>query len=107
MRGYAILRNCRLLTRAQILHYCCAVSHFRHTQHHSNAGTPFISTGKLFLKVAAAFEGELIPASQIDRLATLPTYEEAIARLMATMKEASAGKLVRTLAAVRDAKEAA
>ena len=50
---------------------------------------------------------ELIPASQIDRLATLPTYEEAIARLMATMKEASAGKLVRTLAAVRDAKEAA
>ena len=45
--------------------------------------------------------------SQIDRLATLPTYEEAIARLMATMKEASAGKLVRTLAAVRDAKEAA
>ena len=35
------------------------------------------------------------------------TYEEAIARLMATMKEASAGKLVRTLAAVRDAKEAA
>ncbi len=47
------------------------------------------------------------PASQIDRLATLPTYEEAIARLMATMKEASAGKLVRTLAAVRDAKEAA
>ncbi|MDU3249133.1 MAG: 50S ribosomal protein L10, partial [Citrobacter freundii] len=54
-----------------------------------------------------AFEGELIPASQIDRLATMPTYEEAIARLMATMKEASAGKLVRTLAAVRDAKEAA
>ncbi len=45
---------------------------------------------------AAAFEGELIPASQIDRCpATLPTYEEAIARLMATMKEASAGKLVR------------
>lgn len=56
---------------------------------------------------AAAFEGELIPAAQIDRLATLPTYEEAIARLMATMKEASAGKLVRTLAALRDSKEAA
>ena len=56
---------------------------------------------------AAAFEGEVIPASQIDRLATLPTYEEALARLMSTMKEAAAGKLVRTLAAVRDAKEAA
>ena len=56
---------------------------------------------------AAAFEGELIPAAQIDRLATLPTYKEAIARLMATLKEASAGKLVRTLAALRDIKEAA
>lgn len=56
---------------------------------------------------AAAFEGELIPAAQIDRLATLPTYGEAIASLMATMKEASAGKLVRTLTAVRDQKEAA
>jgi len=52
-----------------------------------------------------AFEGEFIDAAQIDRLATLPTYDEAIAQLMATMKEASAGKLVRTLAAVRDQKE--
>jgi large subunit ribosomal protein L10 len=56
---------------------------------------------------AAAFEGELISAANIDRLATLPTYEEAIARLMSAMKEASAGKLVRTLAALRDQKEAA
>lgn len=56
---------------------------------------------------AAAFEGEVIPGSQIDRLATLPTYEEAIARLMLAMKEASAGKLVRTLAALREQKEAA
>lgn len=56
---------------------------------------------------AAAFEGELIHAVQIDRLATLPTYEEAIAKLMGTMKEAAAGKLVRTLAALRDQKEAA
>ena len=55
----------------------------------------------------AAFEGEFIPAAQIDRLATLPTYEEAIARLMSAMKEASAGKLVRTLAALRDSKQAA
>jgi len=67
----------------------------------------FAKANAKFEVKAAAFEGELIPASQIDRLATLPTYEEAIARLMATMKEASAGKLVRTLAAVRDAKEAA
>ncbi|MCH8537187.1 MAG: 50S ribosomal protein L10, partial [Alkalimonas sp.] len=38
-------------------------------------------------------------------LATLPTYEEALARLMSTMKEAAGGKLVRTIAAVRDQKE--
>ncbi|SUG50274.1 50S ribosomal subunit protein L10 [Salmonella enterica subsp. arizonae] len=52
----------------------------------------FAKANAKFEVKAAAFEGELIPASQIDRLATLPTYEEAIARLMATMKEASAGK---------------
>lgn len=56
---------------------------------------------------AAAFEGELITAANIDRLATLPTFEEALARLMSIMKEAAAGKLVRTLAAIRDQKEAA
>ncbi|CUX95764.1 50S ribosomal protein L10 [Candidatus Gullanella endobia] len=49
---------------------------------------------------AAAFEGEVILASQIDRLATLLTYEEAIIRLMLVMKEASVGKLVRVLFAV-------
>ncbi|ROQ18776.1 50S ribosomal protein L10 [Gallaecimonas pentaromativorans] len=54
----------------------------------------------------AAFNGEFIPAADIDRLAKLPTYEEALAKLMATMKEAAAGKLVRTLAALREKKEA-
>jgi large subunit ribosomal protein L10 len=66
----------------------------------------FAKANAKFEVKAAAFEGEFIPADQIDRLATLPTYDEAIARLMATMKEASAGKLVRTLAALRDQKEA-
>ncbi|MDO4250550.1 MAG: 50S ribosomal protein L10, partial [Moraxella sp.] len=45
-------------------------------------------------------------AKSIDKLATLPTYDEAIARLMGTMKEAAAGKLARTLAALRDKLEA-
>ena len=67
----------------------------------------FAKANAKFEVKAAAFEGELITADNIDRLATLPTYEEALARLMSTMKEAAAGKLVRTLAAVRDAKEAA
>jgi len=58
---------------------------------------------KFELKVAA-FEGELV---DFGMLATLPTYDEAIAKLMAVMKEAAAGKLVRTIAAVRDQKEEA
>ena len=53
------------------------------------------------LKVAA-FEGDLF---DISKLASLPTKEEAIARLMSVIKEAAAGKLVRTIAAIRDQKE--
>lgn len=55
---------------------------------------------------AAAFEGMLIPGGQIDRLALLPTYNEALARFMMTMKDAAAGKLVRTLAALREKQQA-
>lgn len=55
----------------------------------------------LELKVAA-FEGELV---DVGFLASLPTYDEAIAKLMACMKEAAAGKLCRTIAAIRDQKE--
>lgn len=50
----------------------------------------------------AAFEGAEV---DIAMLASLPTYDEAIAKLMMVMKEASAGKLVRTIAAIRDQKE--
>lgn len=51
---------------------------------------------------AAAFEGEVVDLSM---LASLPTYDEAISKLMSVLKEASAGKLVRTIAAIRDQKE--
>ena len=43
----------------------------------------------------------------LSSLLSCQHYDEAIAQLMMTMKEASAGKLVRTLAAVRDQKEEA
>ena len=56
---------------------------------------------KLELK-AAVFEGQVVA---VDMLASLPTYDEGIAMLMRTMKEAAAGKLVRTLAALREQKE--
>ena len=54
---------------------------------------------------AAAFEGNLIAANQIDVLATLPTFDEAVSQLMSVMQGATS-KMVRTLAAVRDQKEA-
>lgn len=56
---------------------------------------------KMELK-AAAFEGKVV---DIGLLASLPTYDEAISQLMSVMKEAAAGKLVRTIAAIRDQKE--
>lgn len=55
---------------------------------------------------AAAFDGQFLAASQIDILATLPTYDEAISQLMSVIQGATS-KFVRTLAAVRDQKESA
>ena len=61
-----------------------------------------------------AFGGELLDPSEINRLASIPTYDQAISMLMAvmkapveklarTMKEVP-GKLTRTIAAIRDQK---
>lgn len=60
--------------------------------------------------------GQLLAASELERLAKMPTRDEAIAILMGTMKapldklartlNEVPGKLVRTIAAVRDSKEA-
>ena len=65
---------------------------------------------------ALAIGGELLEASQLDRVATLPTRDEAIAQLMSVMQapviqlartlNEVPGKLVRTVAAVRDQKQA-
>ena len=52
-----------------------------------------------------AYEGEFIPADQLDVLASLPTFEEGVAQIMAVLKEAAAGRLVRTIAAVAEKKE--
>lgn len=68
---------------------------------------------KLEVKVLAV-GGESLAASELDRLASLPTRDQAISMLMAVMKapldkfartlNEVPGKLVRTVAAVRDAK---
>ncbi|WMY94872.1 MAG: 50S ribosomal protein L10 [Arsenophonus sp.] len=57
----------------------------------------FIKDNPIFKIKAAAFEGEFIPGNQIDRLASLQTYEEVIQRLILIMKEISVGKLTRTM----------
>lgn len=61
--------------------------------------------------------GKLLPAADLDRLAKMPTRDQAIAMLMGVMKAPIAkfvrtmaephAKLVRTVAAVRDQKQAA
>lgn len=68
---------------------------------------------KLEVKVLAV-GGEALAASELDKLASLPTRDQAISMLMAVMKapldkfartlNEVPGKLVRTVAAVRDAK---
>jgi large subunit ribosomal protein L10 len=65
---------------------------------------------------ALAIGGEMLAADQIDRVAKLPTLDEARALLLAVMQapviklartlNEVPGKLVRTLAAVRDQKQA-
>jgi len=64
-----------------------------------------------------AIGGKLLDPSELGTLAKMPTYDEAISQLMAAMKapvqklaatiNEVPGKLVRTLAAVRDSKAAA
>jgi len=66
---------------------------------------------------AVALGGALLAAKDLERVANLPTREQALAMLMGVMKApiqklvgtlaAAPSKLVRTLAAVRDQKQAA
>jgi len=63
---------------------------------------------------AISIGGKLLSADQIDAVASLPTYEEALAKLMSVMNGPITkltrtlndvpGKLVRVVAAVKDAK---
>ena len=71
---------------------------------------------RLVVKLVSV-SGKLLGPGDLETLAKLPTYEQAVSMLMSVMKApiqklASTlnevpGKLVRTIAAVRDAKEAA
>ncbi|MCF7983761.1 MAG: 50S ribosomal protein L10 [Thiohalocapsa sp.] len=77
----------------------------------------FAKDHSMFQVRLIAVSGKLLDPSQIGAVAKMPTYDEAISLLMAVMKapiqkltttlNEVPGKLVRTVAAVRDAKEAA
>jgi len=74
------------------------------------------SNDKLITKLVAV-GGEVFEASELDRMSKLPTYDQAIAMLMGVMKAPVEKfvrtlvephtKLVRVIAAVKDAKQAA
>jgi large subunit ribosomal protein L10 len=77
----------------------------------------FAKEHKLLQVRSIALSGQLLPPSELGKVAKMPTYDEAISLLMSVMKapiqkltmtlNEVPGKLVRTIAAVRDAKEAA
>jgi large subunit ribosomal protein L10 len=74
------------------------------------------ANNKLVIK-ALSVSGQLLAASEIDRLAKLPTKDQAISMLMSVMQAPITklartlnevpSKLVRTIAAIRDDKQAA
>lgn len=76
----------------------------------------YIHTNNKLVVKLIAFGGELLDPSEIKRLASLPTYDQAISLLMSVMKapieklartmNEVPGKLTRTMAAVRDQKQA-
>lgn len=77
----------------------------------------FVKENEKLVVKALAFDNQLLPGTELNRLASLPTRDQAIAQLMSvmlapitkfvrTLAEPHA-KLVRTVAAIRDSKESA
>lgn len=79
--------------------------------------TDFRDKNGVMQVTAVSLGGELLPAAQVERLAKLPTYDEAVAQLMRAMRapieglartaREPAAKASRSVAAVRDQKQAA
>ena len=77
----------------------------------------FAKENDKFIVRIVSIGGKLLGPGDVETLAKLPTYDQAISLLMGTMKapiqkmvttlNEVPGKLVRTLAAIKDAKEAA
>ena len=77
----------------------------------------FAKDNDKLVTTAVSLGGQLLNASALEKVASLPTREQALSQLMGVMKApiqklaatlaAAPSKLVRTLAAVRDQKQAA
>jgi len=77
----------------------------------------FAKEHQRLIPTLVAFGGQMLDASDLDRLAKMPTRDQAISLLMAVMKapveklvrtmNEVPGKLVRTVAAIRDQKQSA
>jgi large subunit ribosomal protein L10 len=75
----------------------------------------FAKTNDKFVIKAGAMPGQVMTAKQVSTLATMPSREELLAKLMGTMQAPATkfvqtlnevpGKFVRTVAALRDQKE--
>ncbi len=75
----------------------------------------FAKTNQKLVIKAVSLGGKLLPAADIEKLAKMPTYEQALSMLMSVMQAPISkfvrtlnephAKFVRTLAAVRDQKE--
>ena len=77
----------------------------------------FAKTNEKLVATLVSLGGQVLPGKELEKVASLPTREQALAMLMGTLKAPSQklvstlaavpSKLVRTLAAVRDQKQAA
>jgi large subunit ribosomal protein L10 len=77
----------------------------------------FAKTNEKLVATLVSLGGQVLPAKDLDKVASLPTREQALSMLLGVMKApiqkfvgtlaAPGSKLVRTIAAVRDQKQAA
>lgn len=77
----------------------------------------FAKSNEKLIATLVSLGGTVLPATQLDKVAELPTREQALSMLLGTMKApiekfvrtlaAPHTKLVRTVAAVRDSRQAA
>ena len=77
----------------------------------------FAKSNEKLVATLVSLGGQILPGAELEKVASLPTREQALAMLMGVMKApiqklvgtlaAPGSKLVRTIAAVRDQKQAA